>query len=81
MLNSMWLTSCREKKQAAKRMGKHHISSSEDDSDGAGSGDEGARTEKDDPFFAPEEDPFSDPFFQVSTHLLLCCVCAFMMQK
>ena len=67
----MWLISCREKKQAAKRMGKHHVSSSEDDSDGADSGDEGGGAEKNDPFFAPEEDPFSDPFFQVSTHLFL----------
>ncbi len=58
---------CREKRQAAKRMGKHHASSSEDESDGAPSGDEGAGAE-DDPFFAPEEDPFSDPFFQA------CCL-------
>ena len=66
---------CREKRQAAKRMGRHHASSSEDDSDGAPSGDEGAGAE-DDPFFAPEEDPFSDPFFQVSclTHSL-CNTC------
>ena len=56
---------CREKRQAAKRMGKHHASSSEDESDGAPSGDEGAGAEEVDPFFAPEEDPFSDPFFQV----------------
>ncbi len=44
-------------------MGKHHASSSEDESDGAPSGDEAAGAEAD-PFFAPEEDPFSDPFFQ-----------------
>ena len=60
---------CREKRQAAKRMGKRHAGSSEDDSDGAPSGDEGAGAEGEgaDPFFVQEEDPFSDPFFQVAS--------------
>ena len=58
------LVLCREKRQAAKSMGKHHASSSEDDSDGDAHGDEGAGAD-DDPFFTHEEDPFSDPFFQV----------------
>ena len=59
---------CREKRQAAKRLGKHHASSSEDDSDGAASdGEDSAGADADgDPFFQMEEDPFSDPFFQVS---------------
>jgi len=61
--NTSWIL-CREKRQAAKSMGKHHASSSEDNSDGAASGDEGAGAD-DDPFFTHEEDPFSDPFFQV----------------
>ena len=45
-------------------MGKHHADSSEDDSDGAPSGDEDAGAQ-DDPFFTHDKDPFSDPFFQV----------------
>ena len=59
---------CREKRQAAKRLGKHHASSSEDDSDGAASdGEDSAEAGADgDPVFQMEADPFSDPFFQVS---------------
>ena len=63
---------CREKRQAAKRLGKHHASSSEDNSDGAASDGEdsaGARADGD-PFFQMEADPFSDPFFQVSPSCL-----------
>ena len=57
----------REKRQAHKRMGKRHAGSSEDDSDEAPSGDKGAGAEGADPFFVQEEDPFSDPFFQVAS--------------
>ena len=58
----------REKRQAAKRLGRHHASSSEDDLDGmASDGEDSAGAGADgDPFFQREEDPFSDPFFQVS---------------
>ena len=76
---------CREKRQAAKRLGKHHASSSEDDSDGAASdGEDSAGAGADgDPFFQMEADPFSDPFFQVSPscQLKFPSICASLLEE
>lgn len=50
---------------AAKQKGKHNVSSSEDEADGAISDDDVPADLQTDTFFQQEDNAFDDPFFQV----------------
>lgn len=63
---------CREKRAAAKAQGRRHNSDSEDISDPEVSDGDAQR---DDPFFQHDDDPFNDPFFQVTVGMGSCRGC------
>ncbi len=56
----------RDEETAARLAGRRHADSDSDDADGANSHASADRAAAEDDFFQHEDDPFNDPFFQVS---------------